>query len=692
MTASWLKRLFNSKSRPAAQRRPARARLQVESLEERWAPAVDTVLTTAAGGAGSLADVMSKAAAGDTIVFAPGLSGTITPAGPLTVAKDVTIQGPGAGVLSVSGAQAHQVFIINAGVNAAISGLTITDGSVSSTTGNAFGGGIFNDGNLALRNDVIANSTASTTGDHNAEGGGIFSNGNLSLVHCTVSGNQVSANGDATAEGAGITASSQVLSVRDCTFTGNLAKAGSGGQAKGGGLCDFSVTGEIVDTAFTSNTASVTDGAGNAEGGGYFNDGPSQTTFTNLTFSGNKATTAGTGTVEGGGFAYVGHQGTFTNVTVTDNTASSSGSGDVEGGGAFLGEAVNWTGGLVSGNTASNTGSGNAKGGGIFNDTQVALDNLTVSNNHATANSGFADGGGLFNDSTLTVTADTLANNSASSTTGSAQAGGIFNSGTLAATNATLFGNSVTAAGNALGGGLVNIGTTTLINDTLASNTATGSTAKGGGIFNSSTLNLVNTIVFDPNGAATDPDITGPITATQNSLYGSNVAGQIAAGGNLGGNQFNINPMLASALADNGGPTETLALLPGSPAIGAGTSISPLGTIPTTDQRGLPRQGATDIGAFQVQPPPAPVPTPAPERAFVVNLVVVRLGKKKVLFVVEQFADTGAIKAVFPAPFQPGRFKDVKVIPVVLDGDGVFDLLIFTAVRKRKTFTAYLPA
>src|SRR5262249_25024932 len=150
---------------------------------------------------------------------------------------------------------------------------------------------------------------------------------------------------------------------------------------------------------------------------------------------------------------------------------------------------------------------------------------------------------------------------------------GIWNALHLAVTNATLFGNSITApAGTAQGGGIFNnnIATATLLDDTLAANTATGSTAAtslGGGIANSGTLNLANTIVYDPNGPATDPDFSGPITATQNSLYGSAVAGQIAANGDLGGNQFNANPLLGP-LALDGGPTQTMALLPGSPAVG----------------------------------------------------------------------------------------------------------------------------
>src|SRR5262249_44416599 len=191
MTLSWFHRLLKSRSRPAPRRRPARIRPQVEGLEERWAPAVDTVLNLNPSGAGSLADVLAAANAGDTIVFAPGLSGTITPGGPLTVAKSVTIQGPGAAALSISGdnnvigGNGQQVFLINAGVSATISGLTITNGLASSSIRSANGGAIDNEGNLALLGDVISNSTASTAGVNiDAFGGGIFSNGTLSLVNC----------------------------------------------------------------------------------------------------------------------------------------------------------------------------------------------------------------------------------------------------------------------------------------------------------------------------------------------------------------------------------------------------------------------------------------------------------------------------------------------------------------------------
>src|SRR5262249_25773440 len=150
-------------------------------------------------------------------------------------------------------------------------------------------------------------------------------------------------------------------------------------------------------------------------------------------------------------------------------------------------------------------------------------------------------------------------------------------------TNATLFGNSVAStAGNAQGGGLENSKNATLINDTLAFNTATGAIPVGGGLINDTggALNPGNTNLLNTRGPGNDPDVSGTITATQNSLFGSIVASQIAANGDLGGNQLNTNPRLGP-LADNGGPTQTLALLPGSPALGAGTNVSPLGDIPT---------------------------------------------------------------------------------------------------------------
>ncbi len=107
--------------------------------------------------------------------------------------------------------------------------------------------------------------------------------------------------------------------------------------------------------------------------------------------------------------------------------------------------------------------------------------------------------------------------------------------------------------------------------------TVSGNTAYdiGGGLANYDTLSLTNTIVAGNNG--------GDVVDSGGSQTGSNNL--------IGGN------LLLSPLGDYGGPTATMALLPGSPAIGGGTSTG----APSLDQRGQPRSGHVDIGAFQSQ-------------------------------------------------------------------------------------------
>jgi hypothetical protein len=130
-------------------------------------------------------------------------------------------------------------------------------------------------------------------------------------------------------------------------------------------------------------------------------------------------------------------------------------------------------------------------------------------------------------------------------------------------------------------------------NSTVAFNSA--GTSTGGGIHNAGILTIESTLVVN-NSAATGPDVNGAVTAYY-SLIGSSAGATIT--GTM--NKLDVDPLLA-ALADNGGPTKTHALLAGSPAINAGNNPAGL----TTDQRGpgFPRVigGQADIGAFEVQP------------------------------------------------------------------------------------------
>jgi hypothetical protein len=112
----------------APQRHPFRPRL--EGLEDRTVLSTLTVLNTLDKGAGSLRDTITNAKSGNTIVFAPSLNGqTITlTSDQLTINKSVDIEGPGAGLLAVSGSNAVRVFDINEGLTVTIAGLTITHG------------------------------------------------------------------------------------------------------------------------------------------------------------------------------------------------------------------------------------------------------------------------------------------------------------------------------------------------------------------------------------------------------------------------------------------------------------------------------------------------------------------------------------------------------------------------------------
>jgi hypothetical protein len=231
---------------------------------------------------------------------------------------------------------------------------------------------------------------------------------------------------------------------------------------------------------------------------------------------------------------------------------------------------------------------GDGNGGGIsVLDGTLHLTDCTVTQNEA----GFL-GGGIFvaQAGALELISSTVSNNSAS------EAGGIFlfSPATVDVTSSTITGNL--SAGN--GGAIINNGGTV----TITSSTITGNTAQfGGGIqqdgAGSETLQLNNSIVAG-NSAPTGPDInmtSGTVNATGSNLIGINttVEAEFPASPLTGTSSEPLNVLLAP-LGDYGGPTQTMALRSGSPAINAAgvTAI-------TTDQRGFNRVGTPDIGAYE---------------------------------------------------------------------------------------------
>jgi hypothetical protein len=299
-------------------------------------------------------------------------------------------------------------------------------------------------------------------------------------------------------------------------------------------------------------------------------------------------------------------------LTIADGRAMAV--ADVSNGGGILNAGtLTLTGCVLSGNIASAVF---GHGGGIYNTGTLTVASSTLSGNSANPTSLFlqsaeGDGGGIYNTGMLTVVSSTLSGNSANGFNilgGAAGGGGIFNGGTLTVTNSTLSGNSASGfgrVGRGHGGGLENLGgTLTLTNCTVSGNSAVGGGFRfGGGIDNAGTgtLTIRNTLVAG-NTAAGSPDVSGTLNSQGHNLIGNGTGGSGFAASDLVGTSSNPIDAKLGPLQDNGGPTQTMALLPGSPAIDAGDNAFAPGPY---DQRGpgFARivNGIIDIGAFEVQ-------------------------------------------------------------------------------------------
>ncbi len=459
--------------------------------------------------------------------------------------------------------------------------LTITGSTVQGNIASENGGGAFNEGEMTCgESNFVANESSIL-------GGGIHNEGVVKVLGCTFDKNK-------TGEDGGGVNSTNIAEIQGSTFTNNRSK-------RGGGFSSVSGDAEISQSTFMNNSASD-------RGGAIFNfsaiPGSSLMKILVCEIKDNIAPF-------GGGVATSMGDTQISDSTISGNKASN------EGGGIYNNGLMKVTQSTISGNEASTLG------GGIHNKEEINVQDSTFEGNLA-----FADGGGLNTYNKATVTGSTFVGNTAFR-----------------------------------GGGLASVGgDTELINNTFSANTATDS---GGGIFNmgpligDSTLGGALqashiTVAYNSAPAGGGIATSGGGVRIKNSIVALNPSGAdchtstvdfLGIGENIDSDNSCIgftlkdDPLL-NILANYGGPTDTHALKPGSPAIDAAPDCTTVSSAAVSvDQRGQPRPGGPicDLGAYE-EAIGAPLPLIHPCIYTAVTNVFCRLGPDDSLYpVVDSF-------------------------------------------------------
>ena len=421
------------------------------------------------------------------------------------------------------------------------------------------GGGIYNTGNLTIQDASIYQNTAST-------GAGIHNTGNLTVGAANIYGNTAEQLGGGIYNEADLTIAdsdlydnnamfgagiynSGVLVIENSELTRNIVS-----QA-GGGIYNHSGNVSLENVGFVENSSTFV-------GGGILNSGGSIQGY-DLLFDLNSSDDRA-GAIQNTTSGQVElHRATFSNNQALNNCGAIENSAL----GYFI--LIDST---IIGNNAS------AFGGGIMNGASFELIRVTVTDNQA------ASGAGIANDN---ATLMNIENSTISGNAAELNGGGIYNAGTVYVFHSTITGNDASA-------------------DPISPS------GSGGGVFNMDGADFYfsDTILFGNYRRAifpTDNDCSGTLTTGDYNLLGT--LDDCTLADDQGLDLIGVDPLLGT-LADNGGPTQTRALQPGSPAIDAADPAGCYGIrnlLLTIDQRGHPlpwdgdADGAAvcDIGAYE---------------------------------------------------------------------------------------------
>jgi len=425
--------------------------------------------------------------------------------------------------------------------------------------GFANGGGIYNGspGKLIISTSNISHNALS--GGSWIQGGGIYNFGNCTVTNCIISDNRLS--GSTICEGGGIYNSINAkITISNCLISNNTLTGSDynlGGAVYNYGECT------IINDTIRNNTLSVST---YCQGGGIYNY--NTCTINNSTIRYN--TLSGKDYNLGGGIYNSNNaKTTISNCHLANNTLSAS--IYCEGGGFYNYGTTSIINCFIHDNTLN--GSEYNLGGGIYNFDTCTINDCTISNNSLNA-SDHNYGGGIYNtkDAQIKIYNSTVCNNLLNAGK-FLRGGGIFNIlGYCAINNCTIASNKITASSalSLLGGGIFNdssTGTTTIIKNSILAN------------------NMVQGVLNE--------DYHGNLIS-----YGYNLVGQNPAPVFISTDLIGVNPGL-DILRDNGGPTMTMALLNGSPAINAADKTDIYGNQVLFDQRNSKRYNINDIGAYE---------------------------------------------------------------------------------------------